>query len=849
MIRHMPNIHTALRFPFSHATSTLIVFMILLTLVVMPATAQTNAPITLNVSVGFEGRFREGEWMPVWVDVTNESDDFSGRLVVRPETSGEGIPNTFSVPVTLARGARQTVPLYIAARSFATQVRVELMDDDGVVYASQSAPISAIQPQDRLYAVISDTLTGTVDMAGARFNGGEVTQIAWTMDDIPPYAEAMRSLDVLLINDADTTPLTGDQRRALEDWIAGGGQLIVSGGANWQATAEGVRDLLPLNPTRSETTESLAPLADWLALPETASSALASENNIIIAAGDLTPDAQTLVALDDGTPLIARKTLGGGTVDYIAADPNTQPLRDWAGMSELWFTLQASTLPQPGWSHGFGDWSQAARAAEILPGVESTPDALPLLLFFGLYIALISPINFLILRRINRLEWAWGTIPVCILAFTVAAWALGYSLRGNEAILNRLALVQAWTDSERARADGLVGVLSPRRTQYTLSGEVGDLLRPVALPVIAGGSNLLARGAGTSMNIVQTSDFAAEDFAVDASYIANFALGGVTEKPAISGSASMSYDPNIGGQMVVRGSVQNNTDMTLHDPTILVRGAALHLGVDLAPGDLETFEMILTGETAHGAPVPYLPTIQSLYLTFRSNAAVGAAETSVQDIIGENYTLNPLTLFPTDEDLALWREQFFLWSLVDDSYLATGRGDQVFVSGWLDNAPLTVELDGADWSDQVTTLVIAELETDVERPANTDVTITPDRFSWTIREADGSGDLAPVNLTLQLDEQVVYRFTPLPDAVLNEVDALTIVLDDMSVSSRRVPMAIWNWREETWEELDVNRDGLTLDDPEPYLGPQNSVQLQLIANDIGGYLRIGRLGVEQRGRF
>ncbi|MBE2184264.1 MAG: hypothetical protein IAE89_12610 [Anaerolineae bacterium] len=826
-----------------------VLLALLLSALLTAAPAQLSSAqseeLALQIFPGFDGYFREYEWLPVQVQVTNNGDDLVGRLVVRPETSGDGIPNAYSVPVTLPAGARQTIPLLITARSYATQARVELIDDDGVVLAAQSRPIRALQANDRLYVVLNETPSGTLDMTGARFGGGAV-QAIWTLDDLPSSAAALQAVDVMLFTDIDTASLSAGQFTALRDWVTAGGHLMVTGGVNWQATGQSLLELLPMIPEASETVTSLAPLGEWLRVADT--DALIDENGIVVTTGALAPDARVLLALDDGTPLIVRGELGAGTVDYFTVDPNAEPLRSWDHSAELWYTLQSTRAPAPGWSHGFGNWDQAVRAAEILPGVDALPDMLPVIAFLSLYITLIGPLNYVILKRINRLEWAWGTIPLCIVLFTVLAWSLGYSLRGDTAILNRMAVVQTWVDSDRASVDGIVGVFSPRRLQYTLSTEGDDVLRPV--PPVTGTSGLLARGAATSININEGSTFTAEDFAIDASFVSTFTQQGMIDRPQISGSVSITPDEAIPGQMHVRGSVTNNTDFTLRDPVILGRGIGLHLGEDLAPGAISTFDLVLSGEGA-AAPSPYVPTNASPYLGFRMAQLAARTETSVMQIIGtERYDTDPMlfALNISSADQELWRQQLLLWSLVDDSYGSTGRGDSIFLAGWADTAPLEVALEGAGWSDQRTTLFLVELETDLQQPDD-HVLITGDRMMWSVRDYDGFGALSPVDLNMQPGETVSFRFTPLPDAVLGEVDALSLRLSEMNISSRRVPLYLWDWQAETWEAIEVNREGLTISDPERYLGPENAVQVRLIADEIGGYLRIGRLDIEQSGRF
>ena len=51
----------------------------------------------------------------------------------------------------------------------------------------------------------------------------------------------------------------------------------------------------------------------------------------------------------------------------------------------------------------------------------------------GAYILLIGPINYLVLKRLDRREWAWVTMPVLIVVFAVGAYGFGSLLRGQRA--------------------------------------------------------------------------------------------------------------------------------------------------------------------------------------------------------------------------------------------------------------------------------------------------------------------------------------------------------------------------------------------------------------------------------
>jgi hypothetical protein len=810
------------------------------------AAAQTGglqALLELRVDAGYDGHFRELTWMPVRVSVINNGPEVSGRLVVRPETSGEGISNTFSAPVLLPQGAQQTLFLYITGRAFASQVRVELLSDAGAVLASADDLVRAVRPADRIVVTFSDATAGGADLSGAALGGFGVFQADWRTEQLPPLAEALAGIDLMLFEDVDTGAFSAAQRAALADWVRAGGHLIVAGGAAWQATAAGLTDLLPLVPDTVETVASLRALADWLALPDAQAAALATE--ALVAAGELAPDARVLAAVD-GVPLVARRFLGNGVVDYLAAAPGAAPLRDWAGLGELWFTLETSRGPLPGWARGFENWAQAQQAVAIIPGIDPLPDILPLALFMIAYVLVVGPLNYLVLTRLDKRDWAWVTIPLSILVFSAGSWLIGSNLRGSEPILNQLTALRAWPGEPRGQADGLAGLLSPRRAQYTLQAGDGEPLRPI--PQAAQGGSLLVRGAQSSVDIRQAEAFAAVNFAVDSSFVAGFNQRGAADAPAIGGSATLQYDPAIRGQMQARGAIRNDSGQVLRAPVVLGRGAALQLD-DLAPGAVQPFELILAGE-GPAAPAPYLPSTITPYLTFRTARGQNQSDQTAADVLGvERFEDGALITLSDEDNQRRLRDQLFVSALVDDSFDATGRGDTLYVAGWLDDAPLTTTLGGQTAAAHQTTLVIAALDTAIEPPGGP-VTISRDRFTWAVRAYSGLGEVTPIDLNMQEGEEVTFRFTPLPTAVLDEVQQLTIVLDSLNVAVRRVPLWLYDWRGEDWVQVDVGREGLTISsDYARFLGPQNAVQVRLAADEFGGYLRIGALGIEQRGRM
>ncbi len=814
-----------------------------------PPMQVTPALITLAVEAGFDGNFREEQWLPISIRVGNDGDDIEGNLVVRPETSNNAVNSSYSLPISLPQGSRKSVFLYITAQSFASEIRVELIDSNGVVVAAESANLRSILGRDQLYVVVTQSPVGSTDLTNIHDAGYGAFQANWTIDNIPDRAAALSPINMMLFSDVDSGNLSSAQKQAITDWVVGGGHLLVTGGTNWQATSTGLADLLPLQPDDSTSVDDLNIVADWLRLTP------ANLNQqTVIATGDLQSEAQVLISSADDVPLVARRTLGNGTVDYLAFEPNGQPLRGWGGMDDFWLALASTVNSRPSWSYGIGNWSDATTSANILPGVDLLPDILPLCGFLALYIALVGPLNYLILNKINRRELAWVTIPLFIILFSALAWVVGFNLRGNEVTLSRLTLVESWPDTERAHVQEVLGLLSPRRAQYSLSVSDNSFFRPI--PRLNQGSAFLGGNVQASTNIEQTETFQATDFPVDASFIAAFNAETIIEKPAIGGQATLFYDEVDGQQMMqmMRGSVRNDTEQILEDPVILVRGQAYRLEKPLAPGDVATFALTLAGEGLPSpAPMAHAAgTFGSVYT--RSYAYQANAAQNIIDILGDQFADNrgnyPRSAGSTEAEQEFYRRRMFLSSFINDPYdVLTGRGNRAYLAAWGDVAPLGVTLDGANWKSLDTTLYLVELDVTLTPPGD-DVLIASDQFTWIVKDRNSVTDLAPIAIRLQPGDEVSFRFTPLPESVLSQVSELTITVDRESSTSRTLPLRVWNWDTQAWDEVSINGGNVhSIRNPAAYLGPQNAVQVQIVADEIGTYTSISDLSIEQRGQF
>ncbi len=412
------------------------------------------------------------------------------------------------------------------------------------------------------------------------------------------------------------------------------------------------------------------------------------------------------------------------------------------------------------------------------------------------------------------------------------AYVTGFSLRGTQITLNRLSVVQVWPGSDRARVDGLIGVLSPRRSTYRLSAGPGLTLRP--LPAVDGGGPF--NPAQAAITIDQTDTFTARNVLVDASLIAGFTVNGFVEgAPRLQGSAELVYTDGVGQRW--RGTVTNTTGLILNNAVVLVNGGVQHLGT-LAVGASAAFDLRLTG-------------FQSAPLALVSGQDTGvlydSADMTVQDVMGVDYwpqrTFRPVT----EDDRQVRQRQNLLSAVAYDTDFSGGRGDRVFVVGWADVSPLPVTLEDTAWAPQDVALYIFELPVTVSAPEGT-VAIPPWFSTWAMARPSSVSGMRPYNLTIGGQDRVAFRFMPLPSAQLRTVERLEITARRASPGSAR--LLIWNWGEGRWELLEQGGGvRVRLDSPAPYIGPSNAVQVLILPEELDDFVTYAQIDVTWYGQF
>jgi hypothetical protein len=802
---------------------------------------QGQYAIALSISAGYNGHYERDQWIPVRVSVSNSGDDLNGHIRIRTGELGGLEEISYRTPIDLPNGARKQVFLYVSLESPEQKIQVEVVDRAGHLVERATADLRLVGRGDILYAVVTASPFGAVDLTALYPGAGTARQVNWRIEDIPPLGEALAGLDVLLFHDVNTGALKAEQTAALVHWVLSGGHLIVTGGESWQRTTAGLQAVLPVTLRGSVPIESLSPLAAYLNRPTAP-----LDEGITAADSAPLPAAQVLVSAGD-VPILVRARMGAGLVDFLAVDPQAEPLRSWRDKQYLWYTLVASVGQQPGWANGFSNWSRAREATLTLFST-ILPTFFQMCGFLLLYIALLGPVNYILLKRLNRREWAWFTIPALIALFSGLAYMVGFNLRGNTPTVSRLAVVRVWPDSEEAQVTALIGVQSPRRTTYDIAVERGFTLR--TLPEEGIGLNVPAI-------ITEGTRYVAESIPIDAGTVASFAASGYAPAPHLE--ASVTWLLSDFDAPRITGTIANTTGITLEDTVILVKGAARFVGT-LEPGETGSFEIPLgpqdpgpltLGNRFYGSSSYYFGYSGGSQYTYRSPGwcfePSGDALT-VQDVMnGERFSCSARSATARQQEIR--RRYRLLDALAADLDPSGGRDSGAYLFAWASVPTVGVDLVGRSHHEEDTTLYIFELPV-TAGPTNQLVEVPPGLTTWAVIDTQDPNtrvDISPVAFQVNTNGRAVFQFMPMPRVRLETVEELVIKFQ----GSGPVILALWDWDAEIWTPVQLSPDSTStpVANAARFVGPENAVNVLIFTEDDLAYNRVDYVKVAYRGRL
>jgi hypothetical protein len=593
----------------------------------LAASATARAKIEVSIEDwGLGGVVKSGAWSVLYVELKSTGEDFAGALEVEVD-AGERMQPFFRKPVALVRdtSARHWIYFRVPASTYLRGQRFfwRLLDRRGraVVASEWQSPrtgASVVVPAQEL-------LVGVFRAPGIAAAGvnalvhpqaripTRVVMItpAWAPDRVIGYD----GLDALVWVNPDAAALpTPAQVDALSNYVRQGGHLLVAAGPGWQALGQSfLADLLPAALGGSDTLPDL-PAIESFGLPPN------SVKNVILARLE---GVHGEVLLErSGRPVVVRGRAGLGRVTLVGFDPTARlaappheageeslaptPAADTAPFwRRFWAAMLDLDVPQPTQDPGSLTLVSEAlvRPLDDFPGFKPV-NFLLVAFFLVLYVVLIGPVDYFVLKHLKKLHWTWVTFPSVAIGSSLLAFLLLSTGRVTGLLTNSIAIVDASDDSREMAGMTFMTVLSPSQSRY----EVG--LDPEATGAVTPMEVQMAGGTGGPLSLDKSSCqvlAAGERLATSGMLIRVWDAQNVVAAWRAPAAELPEVDLTTGPSGLT-GQIKNATADRLLGAVLLVGDRAIRLG-DLGPGESTTLDGKYTSAMAAyaGELRPYQP--------------------------------------------------------------------------------------------------------------------------------------------------------------------------------------------------------------------------------------------------
>ncbi|MGG4340876.1 DUF7408 domain-containing protein [Paenibacillus lautus] len=533
-----------------------------------------GAKIGIQSEMGYQGKIKHDKWNPLKLTLTSDRD-ISGDVVVQIQNyNGFGYQTSYVQQVDLPKDTPKEVVIGIPG-AMLNKDNNQILFYEGsytkgkqIPFATGKNYVQASPYQGALIAVLSDDPDTMNFMNVLNGKGNSVNVFPLKNASVPSDGMLLNGLDVIVINNFASDTLSEPKRKAITDWVNGGGTLILAGGAGYTKTAAPFADITPVVANGTTTVNSLAELEKLGGKP------LKLDGAFTISTAKAVEGAQIGIEAE-GQPLFASKTYGQGSVQYAAYDLAMEPVSSWAGHPDAWASILRNNLPMMGAQNGMyynSLMDNLNYVLEYFPSLKM-PSFTLLLWMLIIYAVVVAPLLYYILKKADKREWAWFLIPIIAVIASGSVYVVGSSDKTRE-LAHTINLVELNGQGDAVKSTASA-FFTPRSGNYALEFPENTYLR-------TGQSRNTFGGMGENKNFVRVEQASTT---LELRDMSQWSLAKVwVDRQGTEEMGRLGMDLKLDAKGELNGKVTNDTINDLTEVTLVIGGKAYKLG-DIKKGE------------------------------------------------------------------------------------------------------------------------------------------------------------------------------------------------------------------------------------------------------------------------
>lgn len=425
--------------------------------------AAEEEKIKISYTYGFESAYKWGTLVPVTIEIDNNLKNIDGELQIEipvQNNNNGGMTNSDNVSVyyqniNLPINTKKKVTLNIPVSRNITTLNMNVVEDKNILFTKELSLGDALNPGDLIIGTLSDDFNsvsyinkisvnvvnnGKGLAAGKRTFNTKLVKLDENL--LPEDVNVLKQINVIIINNFDTSKLSKTKYETLKKWVEKGGLLLIGTGPSYNKTLSIFKDNFisgEIGTVSSVDTKELYKLLDKNSTNSMKLDAL----NISI------KDAEAIIKEGDKA-LVQRIAKGNGAVSIAAFDFGLSPLTDWQANSNFGEVLIEKSLPDYYKDANTLDrmmYEGSADSYNISYGLGNIPElpvpkASNLIIIFFIYVLVVAPVNYYILKKKDKRELMWVTVPALSVIFAAVVYFSGSTTRVTKPVANVLSVIQ-----------------------------------------------------------------------------------------------------------------------------------------------------------------------------------------------------------------------------------------------------------------------------------------------------------------------------------------------------------------------------------------------------------------------
>ncbi len=442
--------------------------------------AEPTGGLEVNTVVGFNDVYKIGYPTPINVNIKNNFKDINGEVEIRvPSSPGKYM--SYVKPVSLQKGAEKTITINVPiGNDNRTKYAVNIYDGGDRIFDDTITTVAS-NNITTFIGIMSDDFDSLSYINSVPASAG-VSLITKTIrldeKNFPEDIFTLNAFNIIVINDFDTSRFSKSQYEILKQWVRNGGTLIIGTGSKYNKTLSVFKDDFIEGSQGSVQEISTSKIYELATNGD-------NRNETKVEALALRIKDSTVVMEDRNISLVQAHSIGKGVVGVMAFDMGKAPFANWNNNTA--FMEKVLELVNPGLAgtntksnnaNSFRNNTYALQEAVNQFSEMAAPKTASFYLILLIYVLVVAPVSYIILKKLDKREWMWLTVPALAIIFGAVVYVTGSGTRLSQITTNVVSYISL-DKNGNASTDTYAGILNTNKSKVKVSGQNGERLLPV----------------------------------------------------------------------------------------------------------------------------------------------------------------------------------------------------------------------------------------------------------------------------------------------------------------------------------------------------------------------------------